>query len=198
MMTNNKRSTLRAAAAAALLLLALHAPAGARQVRRPETVAPSAKEQTVDSLTTKAGPLSIVRLGEETDLRLELRLNGRAVQDLSGNMYAGFRAHFRNLEVGETVVMSLGSGGSGCPEMFQIVRVEESGKVTLTDEFGDCSDSPTITLELLPAEQLSLRFPGYYRLSQQDEPGFRKPPPTTWVYQKGMLRELKPAAKKKG
>jgi hypothetical protein len=28
--------------------------------------------------------------------------------------------------------------------------------------------------------------------------GFRKPPPTTWVYRKGVLRELKPAAKKKG
>jgi hypothetical protein len=82
--------------------------------------------------------------------------------------------------------------------MFQLVRVEESGRVSLTEEFGDCSDSPTITLQLLPDEQISLRFPGYYRLSQQEEPGFRKPPPTTWVYRKGVLRELKPAAKKKG
>ena len=197
-MTDNKRSTLRAATAAALLLFALAAHAGARAVRRQEGVAPAAKEETVDSLTTKAGALSIVRLGEDTDLRMELRLNRKTVQDLSGNMYAGFRAHFRNLEVGEAVLMSLGSGGSGCPEMFQIVRVEESGKVSLTEEFGDCSDSPTVTLQLLPDEQLSLRFPGYYRLSQQDEPGFRKPPPTTWVYKKGVLRELKPAAKKRG
>ena len=198
MMTDNKRSTLRAATAAALLLLTLVAHAGARAVRGQGTAVPAAKEETVDSLTTKAGALSIVRLGEDTDLRMELRLNRKTVQDLSGNMYASFRAHFRNLEVGEAVLMSLGSGGSGCPEMFQLVRVEESGKVSLTEEFGDCSDSPTITLELLPAEQLSLRFPGYYRLSQQDEPGFRKPPPTTWVYRKGVLRELKPAAKRRG
>ena len=200
-MTDNKRSTLgaaAAAAAAALLLLALHAPARAQVVRKQENVQLAAKEETVDSLTTKAGTLSIVRLGEETDLRMELRLNRRSVQDLSGNMYAAFRAHFRNLEVGEAVLMSLGSGGSGCPEMFQLVRVEESGKVSLTEEFGDCSDSPTVTLELLPEEQISLRFPGYYRLSQQDEPGFRKPPPTTWVYKKGVLRELRPAAKRRG
>ena len=198
-MTDNKRSTLRAtAAAAALLLLTLHAPARAQTVRKQENVQLAVKEQTLDSLATKAGALSIVRLGEETDLRMELRLNRKTVQDLSGNMYAGFRAHFRNLEVGEAVVMSLGSGGSGCPEMFQLVRVEESGRVSLTEEFGDCSDSPTITLQLLPDEQISLRFPGYYRLSQQEEPGFRKPPPTTWVYRKGVLRELKPAAKKKG
>lgn len=195
-MTDNKRSTLRAATAVALLLL-LSAHAFAQEVRKPERITTGAKQQTVDSLTTKAGTLSIVRLGEDVDLRMELRLKGRTVQSLDGNMYAGFRAHFRNLEVGEAVLMSLGSGGSGCPEMFQIIRVEESGRVSLTDEFGDCSDSPTITLQLLPDEQLQLRFPGYYRLSQESEPGFRKPPPTTWVYKKGILRELKPAAKKR-
>ncbi|HEX8283848.1 MAG TPA: hypothetical protein VF588_10860 [Pyrinomonadaceae bacterium] len=193
----NKRFVLRAATAAALLLFALHARGGAQAVRKQENVALSAKEEVIDSLTTKAGVLSIVRLGEDTDLRMELRLNRKTVQDLSGNMYAGFRAHFRNLEVGEAVVMSLGSGGSGCPEMFQIVRVEGSGKVGVTEEFGDCSDSPNITLETLPAERLLLRFPGYYRLSQQEEPGFRKPPPTTWVYTKGVLKELKPPAKKR-
>jgi hypothetical protein len=191
----NKRFILGAATAAALLLLSLHA--GARAARRQGSVAPSAKEEALDTLATKAGALSIVRLGEETDLRMELRLGRKTVHDLSGNMYAGFRAHFRSLEVGEAVVMSLGSGGSGCPEMFQIVRVEASGKVSLTDEFGDCSDSPNITLETLPAERILLRFPGYYRLSQQEEPGFRKPPPTTWVYQKGVLKELKPAAGKR-
>lgn len=201
----NKCSAPRAAyaAALALLLLTLHAPARAQELRKPEKVLSdpkpeTLKPETLDVLATKAGALSIVRLGESVDLRMELRLGGRRVHTLDGNMYAGFRAHFRNLEVGEAVVMSLGSGGSGCPEMFQIVRVEESGKVSLTEEFGDCSDAPTITLQLLPDEQLSLRFPGYYRLSQANEPGFRKPPPTTWVYSKGVLRELKPAAKRRG
>lgn len=197
---NNKRSALRAATAAAfvLLLLTLLAPVRAQVVRKQEHVVLAVKEQTIDLLMTKAGPLAIVRLGEDVDLRMELRLKGKTVQSLDGNMYAGFRAQFRNLEVGEAVVLSLGSGGSGCPEMFQIVRVEESGRVSLTEEFGDCSDSPTITLQLLPDEEISFRFPGYYRLSQESEPGFRKPPPTTWVYKKGVLRELKPAVKKRG
>jgi hypothetical protein len=196
-MINHKRSALRAAISA-LLLLTMHASARAQVVRKQEHVVLAVKEETIDLLMTKAGPLAIVQLGEDTDLRMELRLKGRTVQSLDGNMYAGFRAQFRNLEVGEAVVLSLGSGGSGCPEMFQIVRVEESGRVSLTDEFGDCSDSPTITLQLLPDEELSFRFPGYYRLSQESEPGFRKPPPTTWVYRKGVLRELKPATKKRG
>jgi hypothetical protein len=110
-------------------------------------------------------------------------------------MYAGFKAHFREMESGEVVVMWSSEGGSACPAQFRLIRVMGEGKVSVTDEFGDCSDSPNITLELLPEEQILIRFPGYYRLSQQEEPGFRKPPPTTWVYKKGVLRELKPAAR---
>ncbi len=71
-MTDNKRSTLRAAVAAALVLLTLSAPAGAQAVRKQENVALAVKEETVDSLLTKAGTLAVVRLGEETDLRMEV------------------------------------------------------------------------------------------------------------------------------
>ena len=157
----------------------------------------AAQEETIDSVRTAAGTLAIVRLGEQTDLRMELRLDGRRVADLEGNMYAGFKVHFRELEGGEVVVMSSSEGGSACPAQFRLIRVVGAGKVSVTDEFGDCSDSPNITLELLPEEQISIRFPGYYRLSQREEPGFRRPPPTTWVYKKGVLRELKPAAKRR-
>jgi len=112
-------------------------------------------------------------------------------------MYAGFKAHFRELETGEAVVMWVSEGGSACPAQFRVIRVVGEGKVSVTEEFGDCGDSPTITLQLIPDEQIQFRFQGYYRLAQQDEPGFRKPPPTTWVYKQGVLKELKPAATKK-
>jgi hypothetical protein len=185
---NNRRSTLRAAACAALLLLTLHAPARAQEGRKGETV---------DSIQTGAGTLALVRTGEATDLEMELCLNGKKVLDVQA-MYAGFKAHFRELESGEVVVMWVSEGGSACPAQFRLVRVVGEGKVEATEDFGDCSDSPTITLQLLPEEEISLRFPGYYRLSQRDEPGFRKPPPTTWVYKKGVLRELKPTTKRRG
>lgn len=196
MMTDNKRSTLRAATIAALLVLTLHASARAQALRKQENVTVAAKEEAVDSLQTGAGALALVRTGEPVDLRMELRLNGRKVADVEA-MYAGFKAHFRELETGEVVVMWASEGGSACPAQFRLIRVVGEGKVTLTEEFGDCGDAPTITLQLIPEEEISFRFPGYYRLSQQDEPGFRRPPPTTWVYKKGVLRELKPAAKKR-
>jgi hypothetical protein len=186
-MTDDKRSILRAAAFA-LLCLTLLAPARAQEGQKGETV---------DSVRTGAGTLALVRTGEAAELAMELRLNGKKVLDVEA-MSAGFKAHFRELESGEAVVMWASEGGSACPAQFRVIRVLGEGKVSATEEFGDCGDSPTITLQLIPDEEISFRFQGYYRLSQQSEPGFRKPPPTTWVYKKGVLRELKPAAKRRG
>ena len=203
-MTEERHSTPHAARrpyafAILLCLTALLSPAAARAqvVRKEEMVQLSSKEEAVDGVQTGAGTLALVRFGEAVDLKMELRLDGKKVADVE-SMYAGFKAHFRELEGGEVVVMWASEGGTACPAQFRLIRVEGPGKVSITDEFGDCSDSPNITLELLPEERILLRFPGYYRLSEQEEPGFRKPPPTTWVYRKGVLRELKPAAKRKG
>lgn len=157
----------------------------------------ASKEELVDSVLTRAGTLAIVRAAPEEGLTLELRLDGKKVGVVDGTMHAGFRAHFRGFGDGEVLVLAGSDGGSGCPAMFRIVRIIEEARVSMTEEFGDCSDSPNITLESLPEERILLRFPGYYRLSAQDEPGFRKPPPTTWVYGKGVLKELKPAARKR-
>ena len=194
--TDDRRSTTRGAAArlyalAALGLILCLIPAHAARAQD------AGKDETIDSVRTGAGALSLVRSGEPVDLRMELRLDGKKVADVE-SMYAGFKAHFREMETGDVVVMWASEGGSACPAQFRLIRVVGAGKVSVTEEFGDCSDSPAITLESLPEEQVLLRFPGYYRLSEQQEPGFRKPPPTTWVYKKGVLRELKPAAKRRG
>ena len=186
-MTDNKRSALRAAAAAAVLLLsALHAPARAQTGGDGET------------LPTKSGVLGIQRVGDESDLKWELRLGGRTVLQTEGESFVHFAAFFPNLSQGEVAVVSFNSGGNACPAQFRVVRVVSADRVEVSEEFGDCADSPTITLRQLPEEELTIGFPGYYQLWQSREPGFRRPAPTTWVYKKGVLRELKPAAKKKG
>jgi hypothetical protein len=158
------------------------------------------EEKTIESLLTNAGTLSIVQLGEDTDLKMELRLKGKRVYAIEGNMTAGFVAQFRTFSSGEIIVMTVGEGGTACPAQFQIVHIEDTGKVSVTDEFGDCGDSPTISLQLIPDEQVTLRFQGYYRLSEESEPGFKKPPPSTWVYKAGVLRQLNaaPPTKRRG
>ena len=191
-----RRATTRRLPLCALAILFVCAP----QVFAQDKPALPAQETTVESLLTNAGTLSIVRIGEETDLDMELRLGGRKVYDIKDNMTAGFVAQFRTYSSGELIVMSVSEGGTACPAQFQIVRVEGPGKVSVTDEFGDCGDAPTITLQLIPDEQVTLRFQGYYQLNQAQEPGFQKPPPTTWVYKKGVLRQLNaaPPPKRRG
>ncbi|PYS82956.1 MAG: hypothetical protein DMF67_10815 [Acidobacteria bacterium] len=200
-MTTERRWKLRGARHAgarrlplcALALLFMCAPQVFAQDKPPLP----AQEATVESLLTNAGTLAIVRIGEEMDAKMELRLKGRKVYAIEGNMSAGFVAQFRTNSSGELIVMTVSEGGTACPAQFQIVHVEDTGKVSVTDEFGDCGDSPTITLQLIPDEQVTLRFQGYYRLSEEQEPGFKKPPPSTWVYKRGVLNQLSPAPPKR-
>jgi hypothetical protein len=170
----------------ALALCAASAGAFARQ------------EKIEESVQTGAGSLDIVRVGGEDDLNWELRLGKKSLQSMEGASFVHFVAHFMQLNMGEVVVVSVNSGGTACPAQFQVVRIVESG-AQVSEEFGDCADSPTITLKQLPEEEITFGFPGYYQLWQSREPGFVKPAPTTYVYKKGVLKELKAApAKRRG
>lgn len=156
------------------------------------------QEEVKESVLTSAGSLDIVHTGGEDDLKWELRLGKKKIQDMEDSAFVHFVAHFMELNMGEVVVVEVNSGGTACPAQFQVVRIVENG-ARVSEEFGDCSDSPTITLKQLPDEELIFGFPGYYQLWQEREPGFVKPPPTTYVYKNGVLKELKAApAKRRG
>ena len=183
-MTDRKRSALLAATAALLLLFDVQARA-------------QAGHGDGETLPTKVGVLGIHRVGDESDLKWELRLGRRTILEIEGPSFVHFEAFFPNLSEGQVALVSFNSGGNACPAQFRLVRVVSGDKVDVSDEFGDCSDSPTVTLRQLPEEEIAVGFPGYYQLWQSREPGFRRPPPTNWVYKKGVLRELKPAASAK-
>lgn len=154
------------------------------------------EDKVEESMMTGAGPLDIVRLGGEDELEWELRLNKKSLVSIGGASFVHFVAHFPQLNMGEVVVVSVNSGGNGCPAQFRVVRVVDNG-AQVSEEFGDCADSPTITLKQLPEEELAFGFPGFYQLWQTRERGFVKPAPTTYVYKKGVLRELKAANAKR-
>lgn len=148
------------------------------------------QDKVQESVLTSAGSLDLVRIGKEEDLKWELRLGNKKIQDMEDSEFIHFFAHFMELDMGEIVVIEVNSGGTACPAQFQVVRIVENG-AQVSDEFGDCSDSPTITMKRLPDEEVIFGFPGYYQLWQEREPGFRRPPPTTYSYKKGVLKELK-------
>jgi len=113
---------------------------------------------------------------------------------IRGAENASLHAYFSASEIGEVAVLSVFSGGNACPAMFRIAYPGSSGKYVLTKEFGDCSDIPTIIFE---EKQVTIKFPGYAPLSAQSEPNFRSPPPTTFVFSKGRLREIKTPGKRR-
>jgi hypothetical protein len=158
--------------------------------------AASREDKVEESVMTGAGSLDIVRSGGEDELNWELRLGKKSVLGIEGASFVHFVAHFMQLNMGEVVVVSVNSGGAACPAQFRVVRIVERG-AEVSDEFGDCADSPTITLKQLPEEEITFGFPGYYQLWQEREPGFVRPPPTTYVYKKGVLRELKATPSKR-
>jgi hypothetical protein len=197
-MTTERRSmksnAVRLACALVLFVCALTLPAlcatGSHVFARQDKVQ--------ESVLTGSGSLDIVRIGNEDDLKWELRLGKKTVQGMEDAEFMHFIAHFMQLNMGEVVVIATYSGGTACPAQFQVVRIVENG-AQVSEEFGDCSDSPTITLRQLPDEEITFGFPGYYQLWQSREPGFVKPAPTTYVYKNGVLKELKATpAKRRG
>ena len=113
---------------------------------------------------------------------------------IRGTENASLHAYFSSSEIGDVAVLSVFGEGNVCFVMFRIAYPDSSGKYVVTKEFGDCSDIPTIIFE---EKQVTLKFPGYAPLSAQSEPNFRSPPPTTYVFSNGKLREIKTQNKRR-
>ncbi|MDQ2920193.1 MAG: hypothetical protein M3R52_01055 [Acidobacteriota bacterium] len=107
---------------------------------------------------------------------------------IQGTENASLHAYFSSSEIGDVAVLSVYGEGNACPAMFRIAHADSSGKYVVTKEFGDCSDIPTIIFE---EKQVTLKFPGYASPTAMSEPHFRPPPPTTYVFSQGKLREVK-------
>lgn len=113
---------------------------------------------------------------------------------IRGTENASLYAYFSSSEIGDVAVLGVFGEGNACPAMFRIAYPDSLGKYVVTKEFGDCSDIPTIIFE---EKQVTLKFPGYAPLSAQSEPNFRSPPPTTYVFSNGRLREIKTQNKRR-
>lgn len=156
------------------------------------TYAQQVPQKVTASLTTAAGELRLVQIGDEetsSDIVHFVQLDGKTIGKI-GERHVGIHAYFAGMEAGDIIVLSAASGGNGCPSLFHVVQIESPEMHLMTEEFGDCSETPTITRE---GDQITLRFGGHHRLSQSTEPGFRPPPPTTYVFRAGRLREIKAA-----
>lgn len=129
----------------------------------------AAQEVTVGEAEADDGPYHVLKVGGEEVYRT--------------NEVSGLSVHTTFHSLGVALVEE--RGGTACPAQFRILNLQTK---KLTEEFGDCSDLPQI---LQRDDRLTFTFLGYYHHTAAQEPGFKPPPPSTWVYEKGAVREVK-------
>lgn len=149
-------------------------------------------QQVTESLNTNVGELKIIRIGNEDGIPEEtvflVQLNRRTIATINEVASVSFYAHFMQLEMGEIVILSVSARGNACPALYRIIQLQSAERYVVTQEFGDCSDTPTVIQE---PERITVRFPGYYALRDTTMPGFRPPPPKTWIFHNSVLREVR-------
>ena len=157
----------------------------------------TAQEPDRQAFDTLAGKLEIVRTGDESEPTDEIRLNGKMIFKADPLYSLSVHTHFLSLDgVAEAFLIFEASGGNGCPGEFFLLTIASSKKATISEGFGDCSDTPTVTQK---PDSLTFTFPGFYTNAAASEPGFRPPPPSTWIYKGGVLKQVKlqPTRRKK-
>lgn len=114
----------------------------------PQAKAQNISAKVVDSLDTIAGRLSIVSHTDPENLMLDLiQLNGKTVAKVEG---AGILAYFKGGVDVEFVVLGVSLANSCGYQKFRVIRMydtlppSKSPTVTVSQEFGDCSEDPWI------------------------------------------------------
>jgi len=67
-------------------------------------------------------------------------LKGKVIAELVGNNSVFFEDAYPDDKNARLVLLALGTGGSSCPNYFQILEIKPNGSTLLTDKFGTCSE----------------------------------------------------------
>jgi hypothetical protein len=134
------------------------------------------------SVTTSNGVVSVSGSGAYGNRVYSVKLGGKTVTTIKDAQDVQIYAYLSSYEMGDIILLTTLTGGTAYPAGFRVLEVKSPTEYYLTKEFGDGSDIPTIASD---QKSLRVRFPGYYQLNQESEPGFKRPAPTTYLYQSG-------------
>lgn len=100
--------------------------------------------ETVETAETVGGQLTIVK---EDELQFKVYLNGKPIIEEKGFLRLSLRAKFPESGRARIVLLELDTGGTGCPAYFRIIELDNRGLASNSDQFGNCSDEPTIQFD---------------------------------------------------
>lgn len=113
--------------------------APAQQIReRPASVS--------DQIISTAGKIVVTEVNYENGMTTKtITLSGKTIYNKNDYSLEIERV-FDYPDKGTVLLLAVGQGGSACPSQYRFLSIRVDGSTSLTDEFGTCSDSPTITL----------------------------------------------------
>lgn len=123
------------------LIAEAHAASGVSQA----TVIKEQPGPLTDRVNTVAGEAVITDIkSKDGAVTKGISLNGKSVYDQNGWILT-FEGAYEY--PGKTVLLvSTSDGGTACPSKYLFLTIRRDGTVGVTDEFGTCSDLPTVTL----------------------------------------------------
>jgi hypothetical protein len=150
------------------------------QRRKP---APRETVKTLETLSTRAGILKLIRLDSpdigETNwiVSLDKKLLYRTQDDVFGSV--SFHTIFKAAKSGDVVLLQEDFGYVESCVQFRLLDLRAGAITTITDRFGNCNRTPTITQV---GDQLSFAF---HLL-----PGLK---PDSWLFHNGKLSQTSSA-----
>ncbi len=114
------------------------------------------------------------------DLAVAIR---RVMAPVDGTAWV--HAYFAGSEMGDVAIVGIADKGTSCPAMFRIVYPDSSPRYPqyhATQEFGDCTDVPTIEFD---RNRILIRFGGWPKSQRHSFVA-----PSTYVFANRTLRQL--------
>jgi hypothetical protein len=128
------------------------------------------------TIKTIGGNLALKEIGKD-DGKYDLIINGKRVTTIE-ERNVSFEYKF-SLAGTDVILISLSSGGNGCPANYRFATVTQGGKVAVSDEFGNCNDDPQVAAD--PTKiVVSLRSGQGRRIKTE-----------TWTYMSGTVEKTR-------
>ena len=141
-----------------------------------ETTINHEKFMSVDKVETVGGVFSIVD-NKKNDLAKNLVLNKKTVASVEAD--SASIEYKLKIEDKDVVLIGISGGGSACPANYMFATISPAGQFSKTEEFGNCSDIPTIRFD---DKSITVSLPSG---------GGRKSKTESWTYANGKVDKQK-------
>jgi hypothetical protein len=145
-------------------------------VHAAETTINHEKFLYADKVDTVGGAFAIVT-NKKNEFAKDFVLNKKTVASVEA--YNATIEYKFKIDDKDVVLIGVSGGGNACPANYMFATISSAGKFSKTEEFGNCSDIPTVKYD---DKSISVSLPSG---------GGRKIKMETWTYENGKVDKQK-------